>query len=58
METRKIFNIDLEGKDGNENDGGINSHTFAKDGETSYSRQPPTWIFASSLHIERQLQIC
>jgi hypothetical protein len=42
METRKISHIDLEGKDGNENDGGINSHMFAKDGETLYLRQHPT----------------
>ena len=35
------------GRHGSVNVGGTNSHTFAKDGETSYFGQHPTWIFPS-----------
>jgi hypothetical protein len=39
-------------------DGGTNSHTFAEDGETSPLVLHPTCDFASSVHMERQLQTC
>ena len=57
-ETRVILTESAVGGDGTVNDGGTNSHKFAKDGETSYSSPRPTWIFASSVHMAHQLQTC
>jgi hypothetical protein len=46
-ETRVMLSVSLVGGHGTDmNDGGTNSHKFAKDGETSYLAQHPTWIFA------------
>jgi hypothetical protein len=50
--------LSLEGGDGIVKDGGTNSHTFAKDGESSSSGQHPTWAFASFVHMALQLQKC
>ena len=41
-EMRTMVSVLQEGGDGNVNNGGINSHTFARDGESSYSGQHPT----------------
>jgi hypothetical protein len=38
--------------------GGISLRTFAKDGETSFLAQRPTWAFSSSVHMARPLQTC
>ena len=57
-ETRVIGTKSLVGRNGTVNDGGTNSHKFAKDGETSYLGPRPTWIFASSVHMAHQLQTC
>jgi hypothetical protein len=43
---------------GTVNDGGTNSHTFAKDGDASYLGRHATWIFALSVHMAHQLQTC
>ena len=57
-ETRAMTSVPLEGANGTANDGGTNSHKFAKDGELSCSGRHHTWVFASSVHGTRQLQIC
>jgi hypothetical protein len=44
------------GGDGIANGGGTNSHTFVKDGETSYLAQHLTYVFASSARVARQFQ--
>ena len=54
MEKRMMRSVHLEGENGSANDGGTNSHKFAKDGETSLSDRHPTWAFASSLHGTRR----
>jgi hypothetical protein len=41
-ETRAITSGRLEGENGTANDGGTNSHKFAKDGEIFYSGRHPT----------------
>src|SRR6266849_2650065 len=38
--------------------GGINSHTFAKDGETLYLVRHPTCVFHSSVQMARPLKTC
>src|SRR5216684_7919138 len=38
--------------------GGMNSHTFAKDGEISYLVRHPTCVFHSSAQTARLLQTC
>src|SRR6266436_3273948 len=38
--------------------GGLSSHTFVKDGETSYLDHHPTYVFHSSVQKARPLQIC
>src|ERR1019366_6153329 len=38
--------------------GGISLRMFAKDGETSFLAQHPTWMFASSVQKTRLLEIC
>ena len=53
-----MVTVSQEGRDGTANYGGTNSHTFAGDGEASYLGQHPTWVFASSVHMARQLQTC
>ena len=53
-----MVTLSQEGRDGNANYGGTNSHTFASDGETLYLGRHFTWVFASSVHGERQLQTC
>ena len=58
METRIMVTVSQEGRDGTANYGGTNSHTFAGDGEASYLGPHPTWVFASSVHMARQLQTC
>lgn len=55
METKILLSMSKVERDGIVNDGGTNSHTSAKDGETSYSGQHPTCDFASSVHLARQL---
>ena len=57
-ETRVISSLLMVGRHGTVKDGGTNSHKFVKDGEMSYSGQHPIWIFASSVHMAHQLQIC
>ena len=57
-ETRVIRSVPLGGRDGAANDGGTNSHKFAKDGGSSYSDPHPTWVFASSVHGAHLLQTC
>jgi hypothetical protein len=44
--------------DGTADGGGINLPMFAKDGETSYLGQHPTWVFPLSVHMARPLQTC
>jgi hypothetical protein len=56
--TRMVLTVWKVGGDGIANDGGTNSHKFAKDGETSFLAQHPTWVFPSSVHMARQLQTC
>ena len=58
METRMICSISEVERDGTANYGGTTLHTFAKDGETFYLDQHPTWIFASSVHMARRSQTC
>jgi hypothetical protein len=50
----------LEGvmRDGSASAGGINWRMFARDGEISYSRHRPTWVFASSVQIALPLRTC
>jgi hypothetical protein len=57
-EARALQSVPQKGKDGTGNDGGTNSHTFAKDGGTSSSNRHPTSIFASSVRLARPLQTC
>jgi hypothetical protein len=57
-EMKVMFTVLKAGGHGTVNDGGTNSHKFAKDGETSYLGQHTTWIFASSVHMAHQLQTC
>jgi hypothetical protein len=42
--------------EGSVDGGGINLRKFAKDGETSYLGQRPTWVFPLSVHAARRLQ--
>ena len=39
-------------------DGGTKSHMFAEDGDTSCLVRHPTWVFALSVHLARQLRTC
>ena len=57
-ETSVTLTILLVGRYGTVNNGGTNSHTFAKDGGMSYLGRHPTWIFASSVHMAHRLQTC
>jgi hypothetical protein len=57
-ETKLMVTVSWEGGDGVANDGGLNLLKFAKDGETSFLGRHPTWIFASSVHMTRQLLTC
>src|SRR5713226_7768744 len=43
---------------GTRDGGGINSHTFAKDGESSYLDRHPTCVFHLSVQMARPLQTC
>src|SRR6266566_2754830 len=47
-----------EGSYGYRDVGGIDSHMFAKDGETLYLVRRPTWVFHSSVHMARLLKTC
>ena len=57
--TRMMAPVSSEGSgNGPTNDGGTTSHKFAKDGEPLYLDRHPTCVFASSVHMARQLQTC
>jgi hypothetical protein len=48
----------LGGGNGRANAGGINSHTFAEDGDTSFLERHPICVCPSSVRMERQWQMC
>jgi hypothetical protein len=54
-----MMNVTTEGRrERSAEGGGINWHMSVKDGETSYSRLHPTWIFTAFVHQVRLLQTC